>query len=440
VTEAVQRAAKVITSAIVYTMYRSAEVRRNDADLSERPVIIVANHSAGFPDPVLIMYGLDRMPRFLAKATLWKNAAVGKVFDIAGVIPVNRADDGDTAGNTNAFAACFDALRDRDVIAIFPEGEIHRGAAIADIHTGAARIALGARASGASDIAIVPVGLHYEEKRGRRGRIYAKVGDPIDLDVEIDTYVARGDDESDANHDAVRRLTDDIDDRLREAAPDYASTDEWRVLSAAAEVTLRSRQYDPGVPVSFGDREELSQALQKATPELRARVLDAAATYRDILATERIRDINVASYARLGGALSDHAVRSFGATMALLPTAAVGFAANIVPMAAVRALSNGLRVNQLLKSTIQTLASPVIYAAAWSTLGAVLRRRGIRYGGTVAWLSGAIGGWALVLASERSDAVRDGLSGWIRMGSEGPSDEARSARQALIDAVEAATG
>jgi 1-acyl-sn-glycerol-3-phosphate acyltransferase len=436
----VHRVAKVITSTIVYTMYRSAEVRRNDADLSQRPVIIVANHSAGFPDPVIIMYGTDRMPRFLAKATLWKNAAVGKVFDIAGVIPVNRADDGDTAGNTNAFAACFDVLRDRHVIAIFPEGQIHQGATIADIHTGAARIALGARASGASDIAIVPVGLHYEEKRGRRGRIYANVGDPIDLDVEIDAYVMHGEDESDANHDAVTRLTDDIDARLREVAPDYASTDEWRVLSAAAEVTLRSQQYDPGVPVSFGDREELSQALQKATPAARTGVLDAAATYRDILATDRIRDINVATHVMLGGTLSAYTVRSFGAAIALLPTAAVGLAANIAPMAAVRAMSNGLRVNQLLKSTIQTLASPIVYAGAWTALGAVLRRRGVRHGGTVAWLSGAIGGWALVLASERGDAVRDGLSGWIRLGAEGPSDEARSARQTLIDAVEDATG
>jgi 1-acyl-sn-glycerol-3-phosphate acyltransferase len=421
-------------------MYRSVEISRHDAGLSERPVILVANHSAGFPDPVFIMYGMDRRPRFLAKATLWSNAIVGKVFDLAGVIPVNRAEDGDTDGNSDAFAACNEALRDREVIAIFPEGEIHHEAMIGDIHTGAARIALGARSSGAAGIVIVPVGLYYEQKAGRRGRIYAKVGDSIDLDADIGRYVGPGDATDDSNQEAVRLLTGDIAARLQDVTPYYSSKDEWRVLAAAAEIALRANQYDPSVPVSFGDREELAQELQRASPQARAYVLEAAARYRDILAAQRITDVNVATYSRIGGALPDHTVRSLGETMALAPTAAVGLAANIVPMVALRLLSNNLHTNQLMKSTIQTLASPVLYAGAWTAWGAVLRKRGMRFGGSVAWLSGAIGGWALVLATERSDDVRDGLSGWIRMGSHGPSEEAKGARQTLIDAIEAASG
>ena len=420
-------------------MYRSVEVSRGDADLSSRPVIIVANHSAGFPDPVLIMHGMDRRPRFLAKATLWSNKVVGKVFDLAGVIPVNRAADGDTDGNVDAFAACHEALRNAEVIAIFPEGRIHQESSIGEVHTGAARIALGARASGATGIAIVPVGLYYEDTAGRRGRIFGKVGHPIDLDTAIGNYVEPGAASDETNQEAVRLLTDDIEARLQDVAPDYSSEDEWRVLAAAAEVALRSRQYDPSVPVSFGEREELARVLQKAPPEGRSRVLDAAARYRIVLASEKIRDVNVASYSRFGGALPDHTVRSIGTSIALLPTAGFGLAANVVPMVAMRLLSNSLNVNQLMKSTVQTLASPVVYAGTWTALGVVLRRRGFRFGGTAAWLSGAIGGWALVLAAERSDAVRDGLGGWIRMGEHGPSEETRAARQALIDAVEAAT-
>jgi 1-acyl-sn-glycerol-3-phosphate acyltransferase len=435
VTEPEHKLGRAVTSAVVYTMYRSVEISRHDTGLSERPVIIVANHSAGFPDPVLIMYAMDRRPRFLAKATLWSNAVIAKVFDFAGVIPINRAEDGDTDGNTEAFAACYEVLRNREVVSIFPEGEIHHGSRIGDIHTGTARIALGARASGAHGIVIVPVGLYYEAKASRRGRIYAKVGDPIDLDAEIGAYVEPGERADDSNHEAVRRLTDDIAVRLQDVTPDYSSQDEWRVLAAAAEVALRSYQYDPSIPVSFGDREELARVLQKASPQARTSVLDAAARYSGILASERISDLNVATYARIGGALPDHTVRSIGETIALAPTATVGLVANIVPMVAVRLLSNNLRTNQLMKSTIQTLASPVLYAGAWTAWGAVLRRKGVRFGGTVAWLSGAVGGWALLLAAERSDAVRDGLSGWIRMGNQGPGAEAKAARQALIDAV-----
>ena len=439
VTEPAHRAGRVVTSAIVYATYRSVEVRRSDADLSDRPVIIVANHSAGFPDPVLIMHGMDRTPRFLATATLWNNPAVGKVFDLAGVIPINRPRDGGNSDNVDAFSSCYEALGNREVIAVFPEGKIHRGSSVGDVHTGAARIALGARAAGAAGIAIVPVGLHYEEKPGRRGRIYARVGAPIDLDAAIGTYTAPGDVQDNSNHEAVRRLTDDIEAKLREVAPDYSSQDEWAVLSAAAEVALRSHQYDPSVPVSFGAREELARALQDAPRPERDLVLDAVALYRDVLATQRIRDVNVASYSRIGGALPDHTVRSFGMVTALAPTAGVGLAANIVPMVALRILSNNLRVDELLKSTIQTLVSPMVYASAWTAWGAILRSRGVRFGGTVAWCSGVVGGWALLLAAEHSDSVRDGLSGWLRMGAKGPSAEARSARRDLIDAIEAAT-
>jgi 1-acyl-sn-glycerol-3-phosphate acyltransferase len=431
---------RAVTSAIVYAMYRSVEVRRPDADYSGRPVIIVANHSSGFPDPVLIMYGMGRRPRFLAKATLWSNVVVGKVFDLAGVIPVNRAEDGDTDGNESAFAACNEALREDEVIAIFPEGQIHHGSTISEIHTGTARIALGARASGATGIAIVPVGLYYEAKPGRRGRVFAIVGESIDLDADIERYVEPGEDDGDANRNAVRRLTDEISVRLRDVAPDYSSPGEWKVLAAAAEVTVRSRQYDPSVPVSFGTREELARMLQVASPSARADVVDAAARYQHVLEMQRIRDVNIASYTHIGASLPDHTIRSLGTVVALAPTAAVGLATNIVPMAAMRLLSNTLKVNQLMKSTIQTLASPIVYAASWTALGAILRARGVRSGVTIAWLAGGVGGWALVLASESSDAVRDGLSGWIRMGAQGPSEEAQDARRALIDAVEAATG
>jgi glycerol-3-phosphate O-acyltransferase/dihydroxyacetone phosphate acyltransferase len=421
-------------------MYRSAEVDRTDADLSDRPVIIVANHSAGFADPVLIMYGANRWPRFLAKATLWKTAAVGKVFDLAGVIPVHRAVDGGTGGNIEAFADCYGALRNNEVIAIFPEGRIHQESTIGDIHTGAARIALGARASGAAGVAIVPVGLYYEGKPGRRGRVYAKVGELIDLDADIDLYVDPGEDDDGSNRDAVVRLTNTIAASLRAVAPDYSSEGEWRVLSAAAEVTLRSRQYDTSVPVSFGRREELARELQSASPQARLDVLRTAERYGDLLKAQNLRDINVASHASIGSALPDHTVRSLGTALALSPTAAAGLVFNIVPMGAMRLLSNNLRTNQLMKSTIQTLASPIVYAGAWAAWGVVLRRKGIPFGGTMAVLGGAIGGWALVLASERSDVVRDGLGGWLRLGGHSPGVEPKTARRELIEAVDNATG
>ncbi len=91
---------------------------------------------------------------------------------------------------------------------------------MAEVHTGAARIALGARHSGVTGIRIVPIGLHYENKAGFRSRALVNVGEPIDLDAWADS---RPDDVADGADDrgAVGDLTTLVDARLRRAAPDF---------------------------------------------------------------------------------------------------------------------------------------------------------------------------------------------------------------------------
>ncbi len=428
-----------VAAILVYGTYRTVELRRPEADLSQRPVIIVANHFAGFADPVLMMYGLQRRPRFLAKATLWSNPVVGKLLDLLGVLPVARAVDGSTESNIDTFAACHEALRNREVIALFPEGTTHDQASIADIRTGAARIALGARASGATGVVIVPVGIHYEDKAGWRSRIYAQVGDPIDLDGDLSLYVEDGTPPDDTNREAVRRLTADIETRLRTVSPDYSTEAEWDALGAAAEVALRARLFDPSTPVSFGEREELADRLRSAPPTAREAVQDAVSNYRVVLAAYRLRDTAVASYSRMGGALPDYTARSFLGALALAPTALVGLAANAVPIAIMTALRKNLNVEPVTMATVRSLAAPVLYGGTWTVWSSVLQRR-IRYGRTIAWLSGIVGGWALVLAFERMAIVREGLDGWRRMGDLGPNDEVTAARRALLEAVESAVG
>jgi len=433
------RALRWIAATLVYGSYRTVEVRRPEVDLTQRPVIVVANHFAGFADPILMMYGMQRRPRFLAKATLWKNPVVGWLLNALGVLPINRAQDGSTAGNDATFAACHEALRNGDVIALFPEGTTHDDVSLADVRTGAARIALGARASGARGIVIVPVGIHYEDKAGWRSRIYAQVGDLIDLDRDLAGYVAKGAQAHDGNRDAVRALTADIDARLRAVSPDYSSEAEWDALGAAAEVALRAQLYDPTAPVSFGDREELADRLRAADPAARRAVEEAVTEYRVTLASHRLHDASVAAYARVGGALPDHTARSLLGALALAPTAIAGLVVNAVPIAVMTAVRTKVRVAPVTMATVRSLAAPAIYGGTWAAWATILHRRRVRFGRTTAWLSGAIGGWALVLAFERMAIVKEGLVGWQRMKALPSIDEITRSRQDLLDAVAAAS-
>ena len=92
-------------------------------------------------------------------------------------------------------------------IAVFPEGTTHDIPRLAPIRTGAARIALGAKAHGVDDIQIVPVGLWFEDKVALRSRVLVRAGEPLDLDHELWSILPEGAEATDEDHESVRALT-----------------------------------------------------------------------------------------------------------------------------------------------------------------------------------------------------------------------------------------
>ena len=158
-------------------VYQSVEVANPEPGWSRHPALIVANHPTGFSDPALLLGLLGRSPRFLAKSTLWKTPGVGWFLNRIGAIPVHRAQDGGTTGNAEMFASAYDALEHEEIIAIFPEGEVHAEPSLGPVKTGAARIVLGAYDAGVSGLQVVPIGIHLEEKAAIRSRAFVQVGE-----------------------------------------------------------------------------------------------------------------------------------------------------------------------------------------------------------------------------------------------------------------------
>ncbi|HSM09548.1 MAG TPA: lysophospholipid acyltransferase family protein, partial [Gemmatimonadota bacterium] len=148
----------------------------------EGPVLFVANHPNSLVDPAFVAAVAGRPVRFLAKAPLFTDRLVGWLIRASGAIPVYRRQDDPALvdRNVSTFAAVHEALADGDAVGIFPEGISHNRPGLAELRTGAARIALGSVGRVGETFPIVPIGMVLRDKGRFRSEASAIVGSPID--------------------------------------------------------------------------------------------------------------------------------------------------------------------------------------------------------------------------------------------------------------------
>lgn len=152
-------------------------------------VILAVNHIS-YVDPVVfadaVLFSTKRLPRYLAKASLFKgNGLVGRTMRGAKQIPVHR----NTADASAALKDAVDALRDGELIAIYPEGTVTRdpGKWPMAARTGVARLAL---LSGAPVIPVAQWGAQaiHDSYRTKglhllpRHEVVVQAGPPVDLE------------------------------------------------------------------------------------------------------------------------------------------------------------------------------------------------------------------------------------------------------------------
>jgi 1-acyl-sn-glycerol-3-phosphate acyltransferase len=103
---------------------------------AQGPAIVVANHRSGV-DPLLIGLVTRRRIRFLMAREYYATPGLQWGFRALGCIPVNR--DGNDLGATKA---ALKALRDGEVIGIFPQGGIREAGGSMEGKAGVALLAL----------------------------------------------------------------------------------------------------------------------------------------------------------------------------------------------------------------------------------------------------------------------------------------------------------
>ncbi|MGI9001732.1 MAG: lysophospholipid acyltransferase family protein [Pseudonocardia sp.] len=173
--------------------------------------LLVTNHISHL-DPIftgLVVHRARRVPRFLAKHSLWSVPVLGSALRGSGQIPVYR----ESVDAQQSLCAGRRALQEGKVVVIYPEGTITRDPDGWPMHarTGVARLALSA------DVPVVPA-VHWGtrtvldgyNKRFRplpRTTITVRCGEPVDLTA----YRGRPMDAT-----LLREVTDVLMTRVRE--------------------------------------------------------------------------------------------------------------------------------------------------------------------------------------------------------------------------------
>jgi 1-acyl-sn-glycerol-3-phosphate acyltransferase len=351
-----------IVALLSAAIFREVAVHWTAPPPTRGPELSLSNHFGGLSDGIVLVHALPRRPGIIARDVIWKIPVAGSLMTWIGGIPVHQPQDGGGSSNDQMFSSCYAALREGGHLLIFPEGITRDEPSIGRVKTGAARIALGARASGAEGLVVTPVGIHYEDKAALRSRVVVIVGPSIRLDDELEG-IAPGGQAGPDDRDVVAELTDRFDVELRRVAPDYDDWHEARRLQNAAEITLRSLRPATDPRVSVGQRDRLANALADRPADSRRAISEAAGRYQADLDGVGLDDASFVG--RIGGRrLMSSLVVQLLIGLVLLPFAVAGVLLNLVPFLIVKAVGL-LRLSPAVLASLKPAVAFVAFGVTW---------------------------------------------------------------------------
>jgi len=165
---------------------------------------VLASNHIGYLDFVFAGLGANpagRYVRFMAKDSIWKNPVAGPLMRGMKHIPVDRS------AGAESFRVALEALKDGEVVGIFPEATISRSFEIKDFKSGAARLAMDA------GVPLIPTVLWGTQRIMTKGRdkdfsrgkaLSITVGEPIEVPQGSDLDAV-----GDQLHEVMRGMLDD---------------------------------------------------------------------------------------------------------------------------------------------------------------------------------------------------------------------------------------
>ena len=147
-------------------------------------IIYAPNHTNALMDALVIL-AMDRKPKvFVARADIFKNPILARIFHFLKIMPIMRMRDGmdEVRKNNETIEKAVDVLRDNVPFCIFPEGQHQAKYSSLPLSKGIFRIAFQAQdLMPDTPLYIVPVGMRYGSFFRFRSTVRVQIGDPINV-------------------------------------------------------------------------------------------------------------------------------------------------------------------------------------------------------------------------------------------------------------------
>ena len=230
-------------------------------------VIYAPNHTNALMDALVIL-AMDRKAKvFVARADIFKNPLLARIFTFLKILPIMRMRDGmdEVRRNNETIEKAVDVLRDKVPFCIFPEGQHQAKYSSLPLSKGIFRIAFQAQELMPDvPLYIVPVGIRYGNFFRFRSTVSVQIVDPINVRDFIASHAENTPQEQ------MNILRDELTERMKSSILYIPNDDDYEA------------KYEVCATIVKTQAKALKQSLNKPIHELDAHFLANRRTVEQI--------------------------------------------------------------------------------------------------------------------------------------------------------------
>lgn len=242
-------------------------------------VIYAPNHTGTLMDALVVLAMSHDPMVFIARADIFKNPKLARLFRFFKMAPIMRMRDGieEVKKNNRTIEMAADVLKDRIPLCIFPEGKHQTKYSLQPLSKGIFRIALQAKEQlGDTPLYIVPMGIRYGNFFRFRSTVTLQVGNPIN----VGEFIAKNEEKT--PQELMNLMRGCLEERMKETILYIPNDEEYyaknEICATVSATLLKEHKPCGNDPLVTANQEAARRigTMKSEKPEAAARLIASA--------------------------------------------------------------------------------------------------------------------------------------------------------------------